>query len=682
MDIKDKIKLHNLCVSIQENKECFKHFKTFATNLHSFKLNDEIHYVHPFIEYYITKSTSCMDYTKADSDEHYPGLGRYVFYNDIMHTNQYDKLLKELYVRIISRVRKNCSLRSFTQICTEIYETMGSYNVRLQASELHGEVKQWYAYDMPQYLFNHVETLLEQKKYKESTKANVRKAYEKMYKNVNSIKYIQSFMVKRLVMRLLTEIDERYFTYKTMRWESNTTTKGYIDRKMDKQWVGKPSELHIPYNGVERLSRWGSDSLIKNISTSEVGQPYENLIKDFNAYVEPSMQDDRNFTITNDGIMTFTPAGKPTIVNSEGSYWLNHRKDLANRIPIKVHKGIRKMFKHVKFTDKWIEDIGNHIKSLYTFEGSFKIVSGEDIRKYYHEDWYSTDVPTGSLSGSCMKHDNCQDFFDMYVNTPEVKMLVAFKNEDSQYIIGRALLWNKVQCHTYDEEIKCMDRIYGNQVTINAFKRWGTNNGYHVKTEQTYDNSKFTSPTGTIVEKLTVHVTNVGSQVPYMDSFRFTDDMGCSDMILSTFDGCDTLDSTSGGNDDYVETVDGSRYHEDDCRYVEYGDSEHGWYHYDDTVYVEDGYDMFYDDAVEVDGYWYNPNGNEVVWSEYDEEYISNNSAVQLNCGSWVDEANAVTCEIDDHYIHVNDSHEIRDYTVHVDYDEDYVVEHFNLEEE
>ena len=684
MDIKDKIKIHNLCVSIQNDKTCFKHFKKFALGLHSFKLTDDIHYVHPLVEEYITKKTHCMDFITADTlnEKRIPGLGTYVFYNDIMHTTDYDKQLKELYVKVISRVRKNCTIRNMTQIYNEIYETMGSYNVRLQASAVNGEVKQWYVYDMPKYLFNHVETLLDIKNYKTSTKDKVRKAYDKMQKEINNIKFIQGFMTRRLVIRMLKEIDECYFTYKKLRQESNQTSKGYIDKKMERRWVGKHQEMHTPYNGVERLLRWCSDSLIKNITSSEYGETYENLIKDYNACVEPTIKDDRNFTITNDGIMTFTPAGKPTIVNNEGNYWLNHRKELSNRIPIKVHKGIKKMFKHIKFTDKWIEDIGNHIKSLYTFEGSFKVVSGEQIRKYYHEDTYCTDRPTGSLSGSCMKHDNCQDFFDMYVNTPEVQMLIAFKNESSNYIIGRALLWNNVLNHHDDENIKCMDRIYGNEVTINAFKRWGTNNGYYVKTEQTYDNSKFTSPTGTVVDKLTVSVRNVGQQVPYMDSFRFTDDMGCDDMILSTFEGCDTLDSTSGGNEDYVETVDGSRYHEDDCRYVEYGDSEHGWYHYDDTVYVEDGYDMFYDDAVEVDGYWYNPNGNEVVWSEYDEEYISNSSAVQLNCGSWVDEGNAVTCEIDDHYIHVNDSHEIRDYTVHVNYDEDYVVEHFNLEEE
>ena len=67
MDIKNKIKIHNLCVSIQNDKTCFKHFKKFALGLHSFKLTDDIHYVHPLVEEYITKKKHCMDFITADT---------------------------------------------------------------------------------------------------------------------------------------------------------------------------------------------------------------------------------------------------------------------------------------------------------------------------------------------------------------------------------------------------------------------------------------------------------------------------------------------------------------------------------------------------------------------------------------------------------------------------------------
>jgi hypothetical protein len=259
-------------------------------------------------------------------------------------------------------------------------------------------------------------------------------------------------------------------------------------------------------------------------------------------------------------------------------------------------------------------------------------------------------------------------------------MLIAFANEDSEYIIGRALLWNNVYNSHTGDYIKCMDRVYGTEVTINAFKRWGTNNGYYVKAEQTYDHSEFVSPTGAVVDRLEVQVHNVGSQVPYMDTFRYTDDMGCDDMTLSTYSGGDCLDSTSGGNEDYVECVDGSRYHEDDCRYIEYGDSEHGWYHGDDCVYVEDGYDMVYEDAVEVDSYFYNPNGSMVVWSDIDGQHYLMDDCTYLDCGDYVLHDDAVQCKIDQIYIHINDSVEHHGYTVHDNYTEDDVIEKFNIE--
>lgn len=113
---------------------------------------------------------------------------------------------------------------------------------------------------------------------------------------------------------------------------------------------------------------------------------------------------------------------------------------------------------------------------------SFKIVSGEDIRKFYHYDNYGGEG-RGSLGNSCMKHAGCQKFFDIYVQNPRIiSMLVML--DQSDLVIGRALLWN-LDSH------KVMDRIYtiGDEEFSFYFKKWATDHGYIYKTEQNYFNT-------------------------------------------------------------------------------------------------------------------------------------------------------------------------------------------------
>ncbi len=103
---------------------------------------------------------------------------------------------------------------------------------------------------------------------------------------------------------------------------------------------------------------------------------------------------------------------------------------------------------------------------------NFKVVNGDDIRKYYHYSSYS-EKNGGSLHASCMKYDGCQRYLDIYSNNPDLcKMVVLYDNDYPTRIVGRALLWE------FDGN-KIMDRIY----TINDesyqfyFKQWATKNG-------------------------------------------------------------------------------------------------------------------------------------------------------------------------------------------------------------
>ena len=129
---------------------------------------------------------------------------------------------------------------------------------------------------------------------------------------------------------------------------------------------------------------------------------------------------------------------------------------------------------------------------------NFKVVEGEEIRKWYNENIYENNK--GQLGTSCMKYDRCQDYFDIYVENPEVCKLLIFTSNDGK-LAGRALLW------TLENGRKYMDRIYTNKDSYdNLFLKWGKQNGYEKSIN-------------------TNSIVNVKAKdyelYPYMDTFKF-----------------------------------------------------------------------------------------------------------------------------------------------------------------
>lgn len=82
-----------------------------------------------------------------------------------------------------------------------------------------------------------------------------------------------------------------------------------------------------------------------------------------------------------------------------------------------------------------------------------QIVQGEDIRKWYWKKYYHPLSVNSSLGKSCMAGKECQDFFNIYVENPEVCQLIIMLDEKDQ-LICRALLW------TDEKGRKIVDRIY------------------------------------------------------------------------------------------------------------------------------------------------------------------------------------------------------------------------------
>ena len=187
-----------------------------------------------------------------------------------------------------------------------------------------------------------------------------------------------------------------------------------------------------------------------------------------------------------DVVLSFLPKGKEAEINENGKW---SRK---NRQVGKLGKTLRGFIEVVckSFSIRLpnaaeIEELVNEIKSTFSNANyEFKFLSGEDIRKYYHYDNYqSSNSNSGStLFASCMRHDSCQRYFDIYVNNPNCKMLVMFdKTLSSNKIVGRALVW------IVDDQMYVDRRYYSSDVYNYGFMEFIKFNKLNYKTHNTYD---------------------------------------------------------------------------------------------------------------------------------------------------------------------------------------------------
>jgi hypothetical protein len=218
----------------------------------------------------------------------------------------------------------------------------------------------------------------------------------------------------------------------------------------------------------------------------------------------------------------------------EGMIEYNHHQRV---ITMKIGKGVKKFFKiHSKpLEDESVKNISGRL-SLKVSDFKLKIVSGNDIDKYYQEIKTDSAFRTGSLGNSCMRGCDAQDgnYFQVYKDN--AKMLILH-NEETDLIIGRAILWNNVTYLGSDNEDEkltngcstlVMDRIYADESVYSMFKDWALENGYYRKRYQSYNNETlFRSPvTKEEIElafSMDINLNEYG-RVPYMDTFAWGDD--------------------------------------------------------------------------------------------------------------------------------------------------------------
>lgn len=191
-------------------------------------------------------------------------------------------------------------------------------------------------------------------------------------------------------------------------------------------------------------------------------------------------------------------------------YWTSPK-----RFACKPGSFIGKIFKDI--SQKEVENFASLYKTFASKqELEFRIVSGEDILKYYHQDNYFNQ--NGSLGNSCMKSNSCQDYFDIYTQNPMVSMLVMLAPNEK--LLGRALLWQ------IGEE-KIMDRIYTIQddTHFHHMAKWAIDNGYVHKAYQNWQSCQtFFDGQNEIEKKLSLKLTNwTFKKYPYLDSFKWLD---------------------------------------------------------------------------------------------------------------------------------------------------------------
>lgn len=229
-------------------------------------------------------------------------------------------------------------------------------------------------------------------------------------------------------------------------------------------------------------------------------------------------------------------------IDSSDQVWSKNRQE------IKVGRAVRALLNTIgdKPLDKDIESFVNLYKAtvdkLNDKFSLFDVVKGSDISFWYNCDNYYE--RSGTLGSSCMASVPAR-YFDIYVENPDVCNLVIFRSpDDTEKIIGRALLWKLTDGKMY------MDRIYTiNDSDVELFRQYAKESGwFHKKNNQNAAENSAVGPDGKSTNlDVTVKVKKGEYRnYPYLDTLKYYE---ISTGTLSTDnDGdCIELEDTGGG---------------------------------------------------------------------------------------------------------------------------------------
>jgi len=254
---------------------------------------------------------------------------------------------------------------------------------------------------------------------------------------------------------------------------------------------------------------------------------YSNITTQFFFAIDPMSvkTDELNFLDIEDQKITYIDTQKYREIDSVEAYSPQFK---SKRIQISPSRIFSKLFdektvaRHMSGSD--LEYFTNLVKAYFGPPLTLKVVTGEDIKKYYSSRTYSKG--SGTLNKSCMRYDENQEYFGIYMDN--AKMLVGF--DGSGNVSARALLWDEVGMIKDDKGpiqfIKLMDRIYTNiDKDVVQLKDWAKDNGYAYKYEQNHNEKETIVINDKIVKaRLFVTIPNLYSNYslfPYMDTFSY-----------------------------------------------------------------------------------------------------------------------------------------------------------------
>ena len=232
---------------------------------------------------------------------------------------------------------------------------------------------------------------------------------------------------------------------------------------------------------------------------------------------------------------TFLPAGKPSLIDKTNGKAYDKLYQTQ-----KIGKAVRYICDclGICYTDHHIETIVNIIKAE-NMPVEFQYTSNRDSI-YDISDIYNLEHANGcgSLGGSCMR--GLGSYYHDLDGCDNVEAVYTL-NQNGE-LTSRALLW------TTRKGTKILDRIYGSDSMITAYKELARNSGYWYKEYQSYDSRRqFVNPDGDYVRasfaiEIDLSDSINDDSVPYMDTFCFYNSYegilsNCSDVARGDSDG-------------------------------------------------------------------------------------------------------------------------------------------------
>ena len=213
-------------------------------------------------------------------------------------------------------------------------------------------------------------------------------------------------------------------------------------------------------------------------------------------------------------MISFLPAAKSNLVIDKGEnpYESKYRQET------KVGRILKKLNDDIE--NKQLEDFVYNFKATWNtikkdYGANIKVVTGDDITYWYHQDHYNKgdDKGGGSLNSSCMRYPEKQNRVKFYSKFPN-KIALCILLDNNNKLLARALVWR------LDEpaNIIFMDRIYYvKQEHEKILEMYAIKNNMHTKLSGYNHNNhmKIYLPR----EKYTDI-----NELPYLDTFMRKDD--------------------------------------------------------------------------------------------------------------------------------------------------------------